>query len=229
MSAVNRLGRRFLSAARTRAPAKGPRSDMNFKEGNDVASPYDVLDRNIPSMEHRFRLYEMRRLKEQLALDLPELEDFGAENAAEKDALVPDQHLTFSHKIISAFPGVSSPTDVSNDSTVTLAVQIDALGLTLHERDRLVGMLNLDRGARTFDFTVGDYPFVSQNKRRACELLQSLLELCRDNSSSTRNIPADSHATTIAFFDAQAHRRTSPPARPEFPAEWLRPEQRQLE
>ena len=71
--------RRFFASLRSNSLKKS-KADLNFKETNNISNPFDIIDRNIPGIEHRLRLLEMRRLKEQLKLDRPDLENLKMDN-----------------------------------------------------------------------------------------------------------------------------------------------------
>lgn len=218
MKTLGRLFRQFSSVARS---LKNGKSELNFKEGNCISNPYDIIDRNLPGINKRLRLYEMRRLKEQLKLDLPELDNL-KNKYHEYSKNVQNSGLSFEirYSSITDFPGMNFPTESSTDSNVTISADFKSLELTKSAIDNLIKFFNMDQNSQSLEFTVSDFPFISQNKKRAIEILQELIRLSKSNDfEGLKNI---SFVTQNPKLIKETGKKIKSKLNLEFPNEWLK-------
>lgn len=213
--------RQFSASVRPGSSSKSLKSELNFKEANDVVNPFDVIDRNIPGIEQRLRLYEMRRLQEQLKLDQPELENMKRKfisNSKSNDECA--FQFETKYYIMADFPGTNCPTENSFDSSVTIVMDIKSLGLSKTKASKFIDSLNIGINDQSFEFTVSDFPLIWQNKARAIEILKAVIDLAKNNDfNKLKNILSAVNNSTGSI----KNNRGNPEARliPEFPQEWL--------
>lgn len=223
MRFCNHLLQRFFTSSRSKAVSKGAKSDLNFKEGNVLPNPYDIIDRNVPGIQKRLSLLEMRRLREQLELDQADFDSLKSLNfslSIDKrniNILNPElKGIELSYEILSNFPGLNCPSDASFDSSVTLRVPLDSLKLSEPETKKLMNFVKIAPNSKDLEFTVSDFPLTSQNKCRAIKLFNALIGFIKNqeaplyvnekiSKSDIRKPRATNHFKVVA----------------EFPAEWL--------
>lgn len=219
------LFKRFFASPRTNSVSKGIKSELNFKEGNTLMNPYDVVDRNIPGMEKRLSLLEMRRLKEQLELDHEELcalKVINEKNLSEKHNYQnsDDLGIEITYKILSNFPGLNCPIESSLDSSVLLSIPMNLLNISETDLKILSNIIKYDIITKSFEISISNFPFVSQNKNRAIEIFGALLNLIKNHEDSTLSIFS---AFDFDRFSSNLDvRKLDPPSKvPEFPIEWI--------
>ena len=210
--------RRFFASLRSNSLKKS-KADLNFKETNNISNPFDIIDRNIPGIEHRLRLLEMRRLKEQLKLDRPDLENLKMDNlsTASKNNNAP-HHYEITYSIVSAFPGLNYSSEESFDSRVNITSGLNSFGILNTPAKRIIKLINSDKKSTQLEFSVSDFPLVSQNKARAIEALRTIVDLTRAGKIDKIN---DSISFNRSFNCSSKKRNKESELAPVFPAEWL--------
>ena len=232
MSFLTKLLRRSLSS-RPIGVSKKSRPDLSFKESNELPNPYDVIDRNIPGIEQRLRLYEMRRLREQIELDRSDLEIIKKENENfETNHKVNNRKFQaeLSYRVLTYFPGLSCPPKDSTDSSVSISVPIEYLNLSPSQINKIFNALGIsDKNLKYLNYTVSDFPFISQNKTRAVEILEEIIKLAKSDENSDAIIRIkelnvkDDCITYKSYYDNEKNeiKSLSSKKRLEFPVEWL--------
>ncbi len=195
---------------------RSSRAEMNFKESNEPTSPYDVLDRNVHGIQERSLLNEIRKLNEQVKLDLPELQRLPYFNTS------PDAQqkysTEFSYKAITNFPGLTVVSEDKCDSAVHVKVSFDSLDLPVAAKEKLKTFFNLTTDAEAFEFAVSDFPFISQNKKRAMAVLEQLLQFSQDDKLSISDILGSDNSFEETRALKEKHSQSS---KQKFPKEWL--------
>lgn len=212
---------RFFASGRPNSTTKNSKVELNFKENNHTPDPYDIIDHNVPGMEQRLRLYEMLRLKEQLVLDKRELESFKLMNySANREIFTGITAFDLSYNVTSGFPGINCPTQSSSDSNVTIDLDFDGSKLTKDEKNKIIKLFKLNKYANNLEFTVSEFPLVSQNKTRALSVLKSLISFVRnqdlDPVKTNLEITDSTEAVNGTKGKSKSTKKTF-----EFPAEWL--------
>lgn len=186
---------------------------MTFREISELPSPYDVLDRNVHGIESRAIWNEIRKFTEQIKLDLPELRKLGESNksAVANEELNNNFAYEIKYQTQTTFPGISTPTEESITSAVTLVAHLDRLNVNEHAKSKLRSFFGLDSTAQTFQFTVTDFPFISQNKKRAIELLEELVRFSQNDTAHIQDILG----TSALKGSSQVEQNL------QFPQEWL--------
>lgn len=222
-----RLFQRFYASSRPASVSKGIKSEMNFKEGNAISSPYDVIDRNVPGIEKRLSLLEMRRLKEQLELDQVDLDSLkkmnspisNAESAVRNSEL---DGMEVSYNVLSNFPGLNHPTESSSDSSVTFRIPLESLSISESEKTKLMNILKIDASSKDLEFKISNFPLVSQNKSRAIEVFNALINFVKSNNELDHG---EFNVSALLSDPKSAKSEKRKPDRlkiiPEFPTEWL--------
>lgn len=190
---------------------KSIKAELNFKEGNICPNPFDIIDKNIVGIENRLRLYELRRLKEQLDLDASELSAIRTENLAICEKYT-DKRVEYClrSKISSEFPGTIQATDQSMNPSVTLLASPKSLNLSCKHLEKFCKIFKLQEDSE-FEITVSNFPFVSQNKKRVQELLSLAIESIDSDSSGILD-ESDVHLS----ISNSANKKE-----PEFPIHWI--------
>lgn len=237
MSYLTKLLRRSLSS-RPIGISKKSRPDLSFKESNELPNPYDVIDRNIPGIGQRLRLYEMRRLREQIELDRSDLEIIKKENENfEMNHKINDQKFQaeLSYRVLAYFPGLSCPSKDSTDSSVSISVPIKYLNLSPSQINKIFNALGIsDKNLKYLNYTVSDFPFISQNKTRAVEILEEIIKLAKSEEISDgiriNELNCKDSNTFKSYYDHDneqngnnVDKSLSSNKRLEFPVEWLLP------
>ena len=223
MKLWGRISRRPFVSSRPSYLSKSSKAELNFKENNEVNNPFDVIDRNISGIEHRLRLYELRRLKEQLFLDKSDLNYFKLVNLPDVSHSNKSSNVNFeiSYLATSLFPGVNCSTENSRDSNVTICLKFEWAELSQTEIHKIKRILNLSDHASEFTLTISDFPFVSQNKIRAIEIVKAIVALAKNDKCSEKDINSLLFNQTISFSNPLL--KSSDQKRiPEFPQEWLK-------
>lgn len=186
MRYFNKLFPRYFASSRLNSTPKPSRSDLNYKEANPITSPYEVIDGNICGLEHRLSLYEMLRLKEQIKLDEFELLSIASENIPFPNQNIEKNlhYVELSYKILSNFPGLNCPTDSFLDSVLELRFPISNLDLSPLEVIKLLKLMNLSSNDKFIEFKVADFPFLSQNKIKALDILNALILFAKTKTST---------------------------------------------
>jgi hypothetical protein len=196
-------------------------AELSFKEENSVSSPFEVLDGSLSDMSFRLRLFEAFRLREQFLLDRTELQALGKDNekfAPEGSSSVLNPPLTISQTVLAREPGVEQPTVESNNSLVEVSVNLSALNLEPSQMSKLRRLANISAETPTLQFKVQDFPFQSQNRMRALQIVQSLLGACKDpHVGKEESVGSDS--LEPSGFTRKAQRKRT--AGLQFPVEWL--------
>ena len=217
------LWRDLSTGRKLGAAVRSSRVEMDFKESNPISCPSEVMDHNIPGISSRLRLYELSRLQEQFQLDKPELENLGLQNknilnlskSSDAAAVEVTTHL------ISAFPGTATPTPGTDSSAVTVSVRLTCIGLSDSELERLRKLANVPSDETILSYSISAFPFQSQNRRRAAEILHGLIDACKRNVS----LADFSEEEKVPWHDMVVSVRNRAPIRKskrrlEFPAEW---------
>lgn len=157
--------------------SRNSRSELNYKEENGISSPYDVIDRNPSGIQKRLQLLEMRRLNEQLILDSPEFEALKEQNKKSAGNSLPlskeNVAFTIEHTTFSNSPGLSHASNTSSsNSTVDLYIPPNTFNAS--DLDSIDQLLPFDENYDCYKLSVSDFPFISQNRKRAIELFESL-------------------------------------------------------
>jgi hypothetical protein len=210
---------RQFAGRSTNSSSRLGRAEMTFKDSSELASPYDVLDRNIHGIQKRSILNEIRKLNEQVELDLPELKKLQSLNIpqenSEKDIIY---NTEISYKAFTHFPGLLVPSEEACDPSVHVKVAIDSLGLSSLAVGKLKTFFNLPQDAETFEFSVSDFPFISQNKKRAMAVLEQLIQFSQNDSVSIADILGSDYVTQDSFNVENSRKKLS---NLKFPQEWL--------
>ena len=185
----SKLLQRFYASSRSISASKGAKSELNFKENNDISNPYDILYRNVPGIGKRLSLFEMRRLKEQLELDRADLDAIKSMNhpisqSKNEDFRSDFMGIELSYTALSNFPGLNHPTASSIESSVTIRIPFESLKLCELERKKLLNFLKIDINSEYLEFIVSDFPLVSQNKNRAVEILNAVIYFIKNKNDS---------------------------------------------
>lgn len=229
MDYLGKLLRRSLSS-RVGPVTKKSRADLTFKESFEVPSPYDVIDRNVPGIEQRLRFYEMRRLKEQLDLDKSDLDMINNENKIFEKNFKPNRRSLngeITYRVLTYFPGLAGPSKDSSDSSVTLSIPIESLKISTDKLHKLFESLNItDKTLKYLNYTISDFPFISQNKSRALEILNEIIDLVKNGECSDfDNLSCKGSKSFKSYYNNDHKISTSSvqPFKPqlEFPIEWL--------
>lgn len=224
MRCWSQLLHRFYASSRSTAVSKGAKSELNFKEGNAIPNPYDIIDRNVPGIEKRLSLFEMRRLREQLEQDQADLSsvkliNYPLENGNGDNLKSEiDGGIELSYRILSYFPGLKSPSEASLNSSVNIRVSLEYLKLSEKETKSLFNFVKIDSNSKDLEFTVSDFPLVSQNKCRAIELCNALINFIRNQDAPIYDLDLNSDAKLGKMEKRKSDRCK---VTPEFPAEWL--------
>lgn len=207
--------------ARPSSLPKNSKAELNFRESNETASPYDLIDRNIPGIEHRIRLYELRRLKEQHILDKHDLECLKLKNLPniEKSAYISNLYFELSYSSASIFPGLSSAIDASLNPCVYLRVKFDYSKLSNANIHKIKKLMNLSEGASECSFVISDFPLIAQNKARAIEIIKTIDDVT-NNELNTEKSMSSLIAFQVYLLKSNPNYSDKNKAQ-EFPAEWL--------
>lgn len=221
MKFLSNILRRPFSIARSTSMLKNSKTELNFKENNDIADPYDVVDRNISGIEHRLRLYELRRLKQHILLDKSDLNSLKSINLPDEINENESFNCNFelSYSSIALFPGVNCPTESSLDASVTICLKFEYSNFSKLEIDKIKKLLNLDKKSSELKLIISDFPLVSQNKARAIEVVEAIIGAIK-NGDDIENGIYDSVQIQDHVFNYKSklpcHKQNS-----EFPANWL--------
>lgn len=208
----NYIKRTFAGRAAPSSRSSG-RAEMTFREVSELPSPYDVLDRNVHGIESRAIWNEIRKVTEQIKLDLPELRKLGEVNqsALNSEESRNDFAYEITYQTQTTFPGISTPTEESITAAVTLTAYLDQLNVNEKAKQKLRSFFGLDASAQTFQFTVTDFPFITQNMKRAVELLEELIRFSQNDKVHIQDI--------LGTSTPKAASQTKKPL--QFPQEWL--------
>lgn len=208
-------------AGRVAGANRSSRAEMTFKESNETPSPYDVLDRNIHGIEERSFLNEIRKLNEQLELDLPELRKLQTFNIPQESdkTKARKNYAEIRYNALTSFPGVTVPSEESCDAAVHIKVDLNLLEIPSVAKDKLRALFKLSHDENSFEFSVSDFPFISQNQKRALVLLEQLIQFSQNDSLSVSDILGDQNGN---YTDAaKATRKKTSSSQLKFPQEWL--------
>lgn len=212
--------RRPFAMARPNLFLKNSKPELNFKETNEIVNPYDVIDRNVSGLEHRLRLRELRRLKEQLFLDKPDLNSFKKVNSTinSNDTTASNFNVEISYSTLSLFPGIICANELSFDPSVTICLKFESLNFSKLEIEKIKKLMNLNDEAEEFRFTVSDFPLISQNKNRAIETLKAIINVAKNDKVSKKDINSLAHLPNATY---NLKHKSSAQNHLEYPAEWL--------
>lgn len=220
MNLWSRILRRPFAMARPNLSSKNSKSELNFKETNEIVNPYDIIDRNVSGLEHRSRLRELRRLKEQLFLDTPDLNSFKKNNSSfnSNDNITSKFNIEISYSTLSLFPGINCATELSLDPSVTICLKLESSNFSKPEIEKIEKLMNLSDEAEECRFTVSDFPLISQNKSRAVETLKTIINVAKNEKLSKKDINS-----LVQFTNTANSSKHKSPAKMhlEYPAEWL--------
>lgn len=193
------------------------RAELTFRETNEAPSPYDVLDRNVHGIKERSLLNEIRKLNEQVELDLPELKKLQSLNISPEHEQQKDvkYSVEISYKAITNFPGLTVPSDVASDPSVHVKVSLDSLDLPVAAKEKLKTFFNLSQDAEFFEFSVSDFPFISQNKKRAMAVVEQLIQFSKNDSVSVSDILGNEKVLSVESSPRKKQTKLK------FPQEWL--------
>lgn len=220
MNVWSRIFRRPFAMTRPNSSSRSSKAELNFKENNEIADPYDIIDRNVSGLEHRLRLHELQRLKEQLFLDKPHLNSFKKLNLSlnfnEINTLKFDFELSYA--TLSLFPGINCATELSLDPSVTICLKFESSKFSNPVIQNVKKLMNLSEEAKEFKFTISDFPFISQNKARAVDTLKAIIDVAKNEKVSELDLNSLVHFPDTIYnskHKSSAHKHL------EYPAEWI--------
>ena len=220
MNLWSRILRRPFAMARPKSSSKNFKAELNFKEINETADPYDVIDRNVSGIEHRLRLRELRRLKDQLFLDKPDLNSFKKDNLPFDSNYINSGNYDFelSYSTLSLFPGINCATEFSLDPSVTICVKFESSKFSKLEIKNIKKLMNLGDEAKECRFTISDFPLVSQNKTRAIHVLKAIVDVAKNEKIVEKDLDSLIHYQNTVY---NSKRTASDDKHLEFPEDWL--------
>lgn len=220
MNLLSRFLLRPFATARPKLLSKNSKTELNFKEINETANPYDVIDRNVSGIEHRLRLRELRRLKDQLFLDKPDLNYFKKHNLPfdSKDLNPKNYNFELSYSTLSLFPGLNCATEFSLDPSVSICVKFESSKFSALEIEKIKILMNLGDEATECRLTISYFPLVSQNKTRAINLIKAIVDVVKNDKISLNDLDSLFHYPNDVF---NSKRTNSEGKHIEFPKDWL--------
>lgn len=220
MNLWSRILRRPFAMARPKSSSKNSKAELNFKEINETADPYDVIDRNFSGIENRLRLRELRRLKDQLFLDKPDLNSFKKDNLpfGSNDINQGSCNFELSYSTLSLFPGLNCATEFSRDPSVTICVKFESSKFSKLEIEKIKKLTNLGDEAKECRFTISYFPLVSQNKTRAINVLKVIVDVVKNEKITEKDLDSLIHYPNTVY---NSKRTYSGGKHLEFPADWL--------
>lgn len=213
-------------AGRITSTSRSNRAEMTFKDPNEIPSPYDILDRNFYAIEERSFVNEIRKLNEQVRLDLPALKNLQQLNIPidsqeKKDNESVAASVEIKYQAFTAFPGLKVPCEESCDPSVHIKVDFSSLNISSSAKDKLRKFFSLSEDADAFEFSVSDFPFITQNRKRALVLLERLIQFSQDESVSINDILGNLNENCDKSATQQKVSGTKKRSQLKFPEEWL--------
>lgn len=194
----------------------------------------DILYGNPEAIANRIQLFHLLRLQTQERIDRKMLTgrhflrittdwlhfiDVGqrGQKGIRADQLQPCIRVTTYYK--SRFPGIERQYDPSQ-AKVKVAVSIKSLEFETHQLQRLQSLLHAGDSTVTvqkghFSFSISDFPFQSQNRQRAMNIVQNLIVEARR--------PLTEQLETCVSGEEKDYTRSIIKKRPKlsFPMRWL--------